>query len=101
MRLAEMTWEEVHALPRSTLVVAPLGATEQHSLHLPLQTDTLIGEELAGRLDTACGGRLLVLPAQWLGFSPHHMDFAGTITASTATYIEMVTETFDSLAAAG
>jgi creatinine amidohydrolase len=101
MHLAEMTWAEVNVLPRTALVVAPFGATEQHSLHLPLQTDTLIGVELARRLDTACGGRLLVLPAQWLGFSPHHMDFAGTITASATTYIEMVAETLDSLAAAG
>ncbi len=101
MLLAEMTWKEVDALPRSTVVVAPFGATEQHSLHLPVQTDTLIGQELASRLDKVCSGRLLVLPAQWLGFSPHHMDFAGTVTASVSTYLGMVTETLDSMSQAG
>jgi len=101
MLLAEMTWQEIDALPRSTIVVAPFGATEQHSLHLPVQTDTLIATELATRVDAACGGRLLVLPAQWLGFSPHHMDFAGTITASSSTYIQLVVETLDSMAQAG
>jgi creatinine amidohydrolase len=101
MLLAEMTWEEVNALARSTLVLAPFGATEQHSLHLPVQTDTLIAAELAVRVDAACGGRLLVLPTQWLGFSPHHMDFAGTITASSSTYIQLVVETLDSMARAG
>src|SRR5579862_4486597 len=101
MLLAEMTWEEVNALARSTIVLAPFGATEQHSLHLPVQTDSLIATEFASRLDAACGGRLLALPTQWLGFSPHHMDFAGTITASSSTYIQMVVETLDSIAHAG
>ncbi len=101
MLLAEMTWAEVDALARTTLVLAPFGATEQHSLHLPVQTDTLIATELASRLDAACGARLLVLPTQWLGFSPHHMDFAGTVTASSQTYIKLVVETLDSIARAG
>jgi creatinine amidohydrolase len=101
MQLAEMTWQEVDALARTTVVVAPFGATEQHSLHLPVQTDTLIATELASRVDAACGGRLLVLPTQWLGFSPHHMDFAGTVTASSSTYIQLVVETLDSIAQAG
>jgi creatinine amidohydrolase len=101
MLLADMTWKEVDALPRSTVVLAPFGATEQHSLHLPVQTDTLIATELANRVDATCGGRLLVLPTQWLGFSPHHMDFAGTVTASSSTYIQLAVETLDSMAQAG
>ena len=101
MLLADMTWAEIDAVPRSTVVLAPFGATEQHSLHLPVQTDTLIATELASRVDAACAGRLLVLPTQWLGFSPHHMDFAGTVTASSSTYIQLVVETLDSMAQAG
>ena len=67
MLLEEMTWEEVNQLDRSTVVVAPFGAVEQHSLHLPLETDALIASELSRRLDTACDGKLLVMPTQWLG----------------------------------
>jgi creatinine amidohydrolase len=96
-----MTWQEVNACDRSTIVVVPFGAMEQHSLHLPLETDALIAQALAERLDAACGGRLLVLPAQWLGFSPHHMSFSGTLTASATTYIEMANQILTSMAQAG
>ena len=101
MLLQEMTWEEVSKLDRSTVVVAPFGATEQHSLHLPLETDARIASELSRRLDAACGGKLLVLPTQWLGFSTHHMGFSGTMTASASTYLEMAKEILDSIAQAG
>lgn len=47
---------------RSTIAVAPFGTMEQHSLHLPLETDDLIAQELSRRFDAACGGRLLILP---------------------------------------
>jgi creatinine amidohydrolase len=96
-----MTWEEVNACDRSTIVVAPFGAMEQHSLHLPIETDALIAQDLARRLDAACGGRLLVLPTQWLGFSPHHMSFSGTLTASATTYIEMANQILSSIGQAG
>jgi creatinine amidohydrolase len=101
MLLEEMTWEEVNQLDRSTVVVAPFGATEQHSLHLPLQTDALIARELGRRLDATCGGQLLVLPTQWLGYSPHHMAFSGTLTATASTYIAMAGEILNSIAQAG
>jgi creatinine amidohydrolase len=74
---------------------------EQHSLHLPLETDALIAQELSRRLDEACCGSLLILPTQWLGFSPHHMSFSGTITASASTYIEMAKEILSSVVHAG
>jgi creatinine amidohydrolase len=101
MYIAEMTWQEVNALDRATVVVIPFGAMEQHGAHLPLETDALIGRELACRLDAACEGRLLVLPVQWLGLSTHHMDFAGTISASVDTYLALAAEMIDSIAHAG
>lgn len=101
MLLSEMTWQEVNNLERSTVVLAQFGAMEQHGLHLPLQTDALIGAEIARRLDAACAGRLLVLPTQWLGLSTHHMSFSGTISASAETYLAMASETLGSIAHAG
>src|SRR5216683_4374706 len=101
MFLPEMTWKEVHELDRSTLVVVPFGAMEQHSYHLPVETDALIVQELARRLDAACAGKLLVLPTQWLGLSLHHVDFAGTLTASPQTYLAMAGDILNSIARAG
>jgi creatinine amidohydrolase len=101
MLISEMTWQEVNALDRSTIVIAPFGAMEQHGRHLPLETDALIGQEIARRLDAACSGRLLVLPVQWLGLSTHHMGFSGTISASVDTYLNMASEILGSMAQAG
>jgi creatinine amidohydrolase len=101
MFLAEMTWQQVHALDRSTVVLAPFGAMEQHGPHLPLETDSLIATELARRVDEECGRRLLVLPTQWLGLSTHHMSFSGTITASVETYLALATEIIGSITQAG
>jgi creatinine amidohydrolase len=101
MYLPHMTWNEVHQLDRSTVAVVPFGAMEQHSNHLPLETDALLVSEVARRLDAACGGELLVLPTQWLGLSLHHMDFAGTLTASPQTFLAMAGEILESIARAG
>ena len=96
-----MTWQEIDGCDRSTIVVVPFGAMEQHSLHLPLETDALIARELSRRLDAACSGTLLILPTQWLGFSPHHMSFSGTLTASASTFMEMANQILSSIAHAG
>src|SRR5260370_3234753 len=96
-----MSWEEVDGCDRSTIVVVPFGAMEQHSLHLPLETDAIIAQELSRRLDAACGSSLLILPTQWLGFSPHHMSFSGTVTASARTFMEMANQILSSIAHAG
>lgn len=101
MFLQEMTWQEIDALNRSTVVVATFGAMEQHGMHLPLETDALIGQEIARRLDKACDQRLLILPTQWLGLSLHHMSFSGTLTTSVETYLAMAFEILGSIARAG
>lgn len=101
MKLADMTWNEINALDRSTVVVIPFGAMEQHGLHMPMCTDALIGDALAVRLDAACSNSLLIVPMQWLGLSTHHMRFPGTITASPETFIAMAFEIISSLAQAG
>jgi creatinine amidohydrolase len=101
MLLQKMTWQEIDSLDRSTVVVATFGAMEQHGAHLPLETDALIGQEIARRLDNACGQRLLVLPTQWLGLSLHHMGFSGTITTSVETYLAMAFDVLGSIAQAG
>lgn len=62
------------------IAVLPLGATEQHGPHLPLETDTLIARGLANRLSNALPEALPVtfLDAEAIGYSPEHLDFPGT-----------------------
>ncbi len=54
MILAEMTSPEVDALPRDIVVLMPVASCEQHSLHLPVFTDSLIGGEVARRVHERC-----------------------------------------------
>jgi hypothetical protein len=65
MNLWNLTWEEVARLDRRMAVLAPFGAVEQHSLHLPLGTDSIIGEAIAMRLDAKLPGQVLLLPMIW------------------------------------
>jgi mycofactocin system creatininase family protein len=58
-----------------SLLVVPLGATEQHGPHLPLGTDTIIASALAASVDDA-----VVAPALPYGSSGEHAGFAGTLS---------------------
>ncbi len=51
--LAEVAWTE---LPERPLVLVPVGSTEQHGPHLPLETDTLIATAVARELAERLGG---------------------------------------------
>ncbi len=46
--IEDLTMPEVREF-RPEVVMLPLGSTEQHGPHLPLATDTLLGDELARR----------------------------------------------------
>ena len=83
MKLGEMTWPEVAALDKSNLVaVYPIAAFEQHGPHLPFLTDTMETDEVVARLERRLPGDVVSLPTQWLGYSFHHMRFAGSITST-------------------
>lgn len=62
------------------IAILPLGAHEGHGPHLPLETDTLIAEGIAGRLMEVLPPHLpvTVLPAEPVGYSPEHLDVPGT-----------------------
>lgn len=68
----------------------PLGATEQHGPHLPLDTDTRI----ATAVSRAVGERLdwLVAPAIAYGASGEHQSFDGTISIGTDALTTLLVE---------
>jgi len=89
--LEEMVWPEVEAALEAgtrTAVVA-VGSIEQHGPHLPLNMDTLDGDELARRI-AATLGDALAAPTIRPGCSGHHMEFPGTITVPPETLMDVI-----------
>ena len=83
------------------VVVLPLGSFEQHGNHLPLLTDTMIGAEVARRVEAVLGDDALFLPTLWVGASHHHLHFPGTVSARQDVYIALLEDMVESLIAAG
>jgi creatinine amidohydrolase len=91
MELPDLSWPAVAALPKTTPVVFPIAALEQHGKHMPVFTDSLLLGEVIRRVKlTPVADRCLFAPLQWLGNSHHHMDFPGTLSASPRVYLDLL-----------
>ena len=60
------------------VAIVPIGSTEQHGPHLPLGTDTLLAEKLAGMVSALTGA--MVFPSLNFGYSWGWRDIPGTIS---------------------
>jgi creatinine amidohydrolase len=93
-QIAEAIRDDYHT------VLMAIGSTEQHGPHLPLGTDSLLGdklsEEIARRL-----GKTLVAPTIRVGASEHHMTFAGSMTLREEVLEEVLVDCCRSLARHG
>jgi creatinine amidohydrolase len=86
-----MVWPEVESAIENgtrTAIVA-VGSIEQHGPHLPLNMDTLDGDELARRIATELGDAVAA-PTIRPGCSGHHMEFLGTITVPPETLMDVI-----------
>jgi creatinine amidohydrolase len=86
-----------------TVAVWPLGATEQHGPHLPLNVDVMLAQAMvSGALQRLPAGTpVLVLPTLSVGLSLEHSAFAGTLTLSSETALRVLRETGASVRGAG
>src|SRR6202007_398833 len=101
MLLQERTGPKISNLPRDTPVVIPVAALEQHGHHMPVFTDSLLVGEGVRRVGAAMAERVLIAPLMWLGNSPHHLDFQGTLSASPSVYLDLLNDLAESLIAHG
>ncbi|MFW9925735.1 MAG: creatininase family protein [Candidatus Thorarchaeota archaeon] len=102
--LASMTWQEIEQrVKECDIAIVPLGSTEQHGPALPLSTDHFIATEFAHRAAEMLWEehKVVVTPTVTFGFSPHHMEFKGTITLSELTLSSMIADICHSLAQHG
>jgi len=98
--LQELKWPDVREyLAEKALILLPVGSTEQHGLHAPLGTDTLIAARLAE--DAARQSAVLCAPPLSLGWSPHHLVLPGTISIRASVLQELLFDIVKSLAEHG
>jgi mycofactocin precursor peptide peptidase len=75
-------------LSTSPALIVPVGSTEQHGPHLPLDTDTRIAtavaRAVAGRLAERDDCQWVVAPAIGYGASGEHEGFGGTVSIGTS-----------------
>lgn len=88
-RLSDLTWEEVGALDlERTVAILPVGATEAHGPHLPLDTDVTIAEAMAesgARRLSAHGLEVVLLDGLRYTPAAFAASFPGTIDVGAAT----------------
>lgn len=87
------------ALAPASLVVLPVGATEQHGPHLATGTDTFAVEHVSRMAAIQAGdiGSIVVTPTLPFGSSDHHLAFGGTLSIGTQTYFAVVRDLVSSL----
>ncbi|GAB2932788.1 mycofactocin biosynthesis peptidyl-dipeptidase MftE [Rhodococcus aerolatus] len=86
--LAGLRWPDV---PDGAVLVVPVGSTEQHGPHLPLDTDTRVAAAVAARLVETTPGALLGAPVAY-GASGEHEHFPGTVSIGTDVLARVLLE---------
>lgn len=98
---AHLKWPEIDNLIKENCVVlVPLGATEEHGHHLPLNVDTKIVLNICRNAAERTKMDVLLPPIPF-GFESHHMGFPGTIDIPSSILIEFGRAVTGSLAKHG
>ena len=91
-----LQWPEIEniAKDKRSTVIWPFGAVEQHGPHLPLATDSIFVNEIICEVLRLIPSDIPLkkLPTQYMGFSPEHKGFDGTITLSSNLITSMIKE---------
>lgn len=93
----KLTWPEINeAVEEEKMVLIPVGSTEDHGYHLPLDVDqvlpgTICEETVKQRSDT------LLFQTIPHGYLPHHMDMVGGITIGWETFVNYLIDIGTSL----
>ena len=88
-------------MERGKVVIIPIGHTEQHALHLPMSTDTLIIDAIAQGVVASAPQRAAMLPVMPYGVSTHRASFAGTLNIGGRAFEDFWVSLIDQLAGRG
>lgn len=98
-RFGEMTWREVRdAAKAGRVAIVPVATIEDHGHHLPIDTDVVLCTTVCERGAALIPDECVLVPPVIHGYSPHHMDFPGTLSIDGHTFIKYVLDITKSLA---
>ena len=103
--MKEIEWHklrapELRALAKDdAMVIIPVGSTEQHGPHLPVEVDARLAAEVAKQAAARIAEHrpVVVAPTLWCGLAEHHMAFGATITLDFATFHALIRCVCDSI----
>jgi creatinine amidohydrolase len=94
IRYGDHRWPELKALAeKGAIILLPVGQTEEHGPHMPVDTDVRIAEETARAVAEAVVAEVpvLVLPTIWCGYSGRGLfDWPGVISMPPEVVISVV-----------
>ncbi|MDF1656146.1 MAG: creatininase family protein [Verrucomicrobiales bacterium] len=102
IRLEELSWPEVAKVRDQTdgFLILPIGATEQHGPHLPINCDTVIAESISKAACAKAGIPILPTIAYTVS-SGHTNKWPGTFSLTHETFIHQIEELADWAVATG
>lgn len=98
-RYEKLTWPEINeAIAENKVVVVPIGSTEQHGPHLPLDVDVVCPQAIAEAAARQIPDEVLVMHPFVHGYAAHVMDFPGTTSIHWEHFIKCVIDIGKSVA---
>ena len=96
-----LTWKEIEKMQdkENTVIIQPIGAIEQHGLHLPIIVDSAISMGVLGKALTKLDNKIpaYALSCLYYGKSNEHYGFPGTITLRARTLLSVIWDMAGSL----
>jgi len=98
-KFVENTYEELkEAISKDTVVLIPVGQTEEHGLHLPVKTDAFIAEKICERTAELSEIPILVMQTIYYGYSTKEVfNWPGCPGIKIETFISLVYDICSSL----
>ncbi len=103
-KMQEMTWMDFEKIKDSSIVIIPVGSTEQHGPHLPLSTDVIISTKLSEMIAEKVNG--IVAPSIIYGYKSAPLSgggslFPGTLDLKGTTFMYLMNDVIEELISDG